>query len=183
MKTALSFVILMTICIASVACTKTPQTAQGGGSQTTSGSQKPVVADPARARQTLVEWLECEECTEGQLEAVVSYRQSVVPSLAATLREGPPPASIERLRLHLAATYRQLKDYERTHPESKVSMTEEQYLQTYIGNYVALYKVRAAIALGRIGGAQATEALRAALAAPENRDDVMTAVKEALAMR
>jgi len=134
----------------------------------------------AEVRHALVEWFECEECTEGQLDRVVKFGQLVVPSLGATLREGPPPASIEELRQHLLANYRNLAEYQSTHPDEpvKLPMGEAEYVKTYLDNYVALYQVRAATALGTIGGPAAREAL---LSARPVRSDVRSAVEQALA--
>lgn len=133
----------------------------------------------AEARRTIVTWLECEECTEGELEAVVKLGPVVVPSLVAILREGPSRASRESLRRHLISTYEKLKQYERTHPEAKVPMSEEEYVKTYMDNYMALYQIRAAKALAAVRGPAAKQALKEALRKPL-RDDVKAVVREAI---
>ena len=46
-----------------------------------------------QARRTIVNYLECEECRSGEAEAVVKLGQLAVPTLAATLLEGPPRLS------------------------------------------------------------------------------------------
>jgi hypothetical protein len=120
------------------------------------------------ASRDIVTWLECEECVAGELEAVVRLDQTAVPSLVASLREGPPSARREVQRRHLALTYRRLK----------LAMTEEQYVLRYVENYLALYRIRAAEALGAIGGPAATQALEDAAAEPF-RDDVKAAVRAA----
>ena len=132
----------------------------------------------AEARRTIVAWLECEECTDGELAAVKKLGSIAVPTLAATLREGPPPANLETLRRHLAKTYQKLKEYERTHPESKVS-DEATYVRQNVDAYVSLYKSRAATGLGAIGGSDAKRALQDAAAAPHD-DVVKSAINEAL---
>jgi len=126
--------------------------------------------EAAQARRTISAWFECEECEEGQLEAVVKLGPVVTPSLAATLRQGPSPAKLEELRRHLIANYRILKDYQKTHPETEVPMNQQEYVETYLGNYIALYRSRAAIALGRIGGDEAKNALDQAMKAPLRED-------------
>ena len=147
---------------------------------------QPQVSEPARqvspeeaanARRTIVEWFECEECESGELEAVVKLGQTAVPTLAATLRDGPSPAARETLRMHLVDSYEQLR--KQTGPESKVDMSEEQYVKTYMDNYEALYRVRAAQALSAIGGADAQRALESANDY-DLRDDVRAEVTEAL---
>lgn len=133
----------------------------------------------AAARRTIVAWLECEECTNSELDAVVKLGENAVASLSATLQQGPAPANREQLRRHLTVTYRDLKNYEITHPEAKVEMSETEYLNTYLENYVALYQSRAAEALGAIGTTAAKRALEEALQ-KSLRDDVKTAVSAAL---
>ena len=133
----------------------------------------------AEARRIIVAWLECEECESGELEAVVRLGKVAVPTLAATLRGGPSPASRERLRRHLVSTYGRLRKEGETHREMSVAQSEEAYVKTYMDNYVALYQVRSAQALAAIGGDEARSALEAAGQAPL-REDVAVAVKESL---
>ena len=133
----------------------------------------------AQNRHAIVNYMECDECDVGQLEAVVKLGALAVPTLAVSLREGPSPSQIEMLRRNLTKTYRELKAYEMTHPDAVVPGTEEQYVKTYLENYVALYQVRAATALGKIGGPEARRALQEASIAPV-RDDVRSVVKAAL---
>lgn len=130
-------------------------------------------------RQSLVTWFECEECEAGELEAVVEHGAAVVPSLVATLRAGSSPASRELLRRELDRRYTELKEYERTHPNAKVAGTREEFIEMYLSNFDAQYRVRAATALAAIGGDTAEAALREALdKAP--REDVRSVIADAL---
>src|SRR5512134_3649634 len=77
----------------------------------------PAMPPPERAaeiRSIIVAWLECDECSEGELAAVVKLGQAAVPSLAANLRDGPSPARREQLRRHLEESHARLKDRSRT---------------------------------------------------------------------
>lgn len=142
---------------------------------------KPTNVTPQQAvqiRHTIINYLECEEC-EDQFESVVKLRELAVPSLAVTLHEGPSQVKLELLRRGLITNYRKLKEYEQTHPEVKVPGTEEQYVKTYLNNYVASYQARAAMALGAIGGLEARRALEEASRMPL-RSDVQAAVKASL---
>src|SRR5262245_10566569 len=114
--------------------------------------------DPAEIRRTIARWLECEECSDGELNAVVSLAQKAVPTLAATLRSGPSLASRQQRQLHLEQTYDQLRAQGLATNYSKPA-----YVQAYLANYEALYRIRSAQALGAIGGAQAKQALQTAL--------------------
>jgi hypothetical protein len=143
-------------------------------------SRQDMIAERADAlRQALVTWFECEECTNRELEAVVAFGPPAVPSLAATLRQGPSPAMLEKARGHLQETYQQLKAYERTHPQNKVTQDEAGYVSVYLENFDALYRVRAAKALGAIGGPDAKQALAQAKDL-KLREDVARAAQAAL---
>jgi hypothetical protein len=133
----------------------------------------------ARAREVIVEWLECEE---GQLEAVVKLSQAAVPTLAATLREGPSPASRRLVESELERRYDELKAYAELHPNAPVASSRDEFVRMYLDNYEALYRVRSAVALGAIGGERAKSALEDSLDRAR-REDVRRAVRQALEMR
>ena len=130
-------------------------------------------------RQAVTGWLECEECEEGQLEVVLKQGELAVPSLGAALERGPSPASLERVRMHLEKSHRDLVEYARTHDEVKVALKEEEYVKAYLENYRALHASRAAEALGKIGGEAARKYLEAAAKRPL-RADVQAVVKKHL---
>lgn len=131
------------------------------------------------ARQALVEWYECEECEEGQLEAVAKYGEVLVPSLRASLLEGAAPASEELLRRELETRYEELSKYAETHPEAKVTSSKDEFVAMYIGNLHAQYKTRAAQALSQIGGAAATRALQEGLERAD-RPDVRATIEASI---
>ncbi len=170
MKDTILVIVILVLCLVAWGCPPKP---------TEPERPKLTPEEAAEARRTIVEWLECEECTDGELEAVVKLGEVAVPNLSAALREGPSQASVELLRRHLVKTYGDLKEYEKTHPEARVTSSEEEYVSTYMENYDALYRVRAATALGAIGGTEAKKALEGAMKEPF-RDDVETAVADAL---
>jgi hypothetical protein len=134
----------------------------------------------AEARRTIIQWLECEECTEGELDSVLALGRVAVPTLAATLIDGPAPARLEEQRQHLLALYRRQVEYARSHPRAAPTMSESQYMAVYAGNLLARYRTRSAIALERIGGPTAAEALQRALTLPL-RDDERAVVAAAAA--
>ena len=132
----------------------------------------------ADVRRTIVLWLECEECIDGELAAVAELGAAAIPTLSAVLREGPSPASRESARRKLGRSYQQLREYAISHPEVEVPMDEEEYITTFLGNYVALHRIRAAQALGAIGGPYGKDALERAPG--DLREDAMAAVGVAL---
>jgi hypothetical protein len=113
----------------------------------------------AQARRTIMRWLECEECTDGEVDSVVRLGAVAVPSLSAALLDGPSPVRLEEQKYYLRESYRQQREYGRSHPAAAPRMTEAEHLALYTRNLIGLYRVRSAIALERIGGADAAEAL------------------------
>ncbi|HEX7175579.1 MAG TPA: hypothetical protein VF240_10005 [Pyrinomonadaceae bacterium] len=169
MKSYVLLTTLLALCFAAPECRR-----HGAGTPS-----HPSPEQAAQARRAIVNYFECEECEAGEIEAVVKLGQVAVPTLAATLLEGPSQANLELLRRHLTASYRELREYERTHPKAKVPGSEEQFVKTYMDNYVVLYQTRAATALGAIGGPEARRALEEASRKPL-RGDVQAAVKASL---
>jgi hypothetical protein len=134
--------------------------------------------EATEARRTIVRWLECEECDGGELEAVVELGPAAIPTLAAVLRQGPSPAARESARLSLEASYAELEAHAAENPRDSVPVGRDEYVTMFLDNYEALYRIRAATALGAIGGPDAEAALRDA---PRGaRADVSQAVSAAL---
>ena len=133
------------------------------------------------ARKAIVVWLECEECNEGELQAVLKLGQLAVPTLANVLKEGPSPVKQEGYRYRLLDNYEAMQKFLKARPKpGPINISFEAYLALNMENYITLYKVRAATALGKIGGINARNALKEALAS-EQSDTVTKTAKEALA--
>ena len=132
----------------------------------------------SQLRQALVTWLECEECTEGELEALQKFGQAAVPALGHVLARGPSAASRERVRRHLETSYAGILVTAKKTDE-KVELSQEEYVKYYLGNYVGNYQVRSAQALATIGGEEARRHLGAAISSKTLRADVQSAVEAA----
>ena len=145
-------------------------------------TQAATTLSPAKSlevRKAVIAWVECEECTDGELDRLLKYGELAVPTLGAMLERGPSPANLERYRLHLENSYRQLAEYARTHPEAKLNPSPEAYVEQYLENYRALYAVRSAQALSKVGGEAARRYLEAA-GKRRMRADVSLAIQESL---
>jgi hypothetical protein len=138
----------------------------------------PTPEQAAAARRTIAAWLECEECTDGELAAVVALGPLATPTLAATLRDGPSPAARELERRELLARHAELVAYARSHPGARFETPPADFVAAQLANAVARYQVRSARALAELGGADAERALAEALARPL-REDVGPVVREA----
>jgi hypothetical protein len=159
----------------------------GGCDRRESGTLSPEQA--AEARRQIVLWLECEECTSGELDAVVKLGQAAVPSLAATLKDGPSNARKARMEQYLNETHERYDEYWKTHTEDwpnpndptvGAPATKDVFVQGFLRNYEARYRMRAARALGEIGGDEARKALEEAAQDQRLRYDERNAVTEAL---
>ncbi|HET7219507.1 MAG TPA: hypothetical protein VFJ02_15730, partial [Vicinamibacterales bacterium] len=121
---------------------------------------------PGGNATTIDAWLECVECNAGELQAVVKLGQSAIPRLAPSLLDGPPPPKLQSYERYLRKMYADMKAYEKTHPKSVVPYTEDEFVKRDMAKYTNLYRVRAARALGEIGGPEAAKLLDQALALP-----------------
>jgi hypothetical protein len=139
----------------------------------------PDAAQSDAARVAMVDWLECEECEEGQLENVLKYRAQLEPLLISTLHKGVAPANRELYKRELEKRYDELVAYSKTHPQGKPTSSKEEFVNLYLDNLTAQYQTRAAQALAAIGGDKSRQALQTALA-EQKREDVKAVINQAL---
>jgi hypothetical protein len=100
-------------------------------------------------------WLTCEECTELQLETVLALGDSATPALAEAALGGVPDSLLTVVRTALAQTHASLGG---VLPPAALP-PEPRYIERYAGNFEALYRKRAAIALALIATTAAQNAL------------------------
>jgi hypothetical protein len=131
------------------------------------------IAETEEAVRVLSAWFESEHGDPADLTPLVQLGEIVVPSLVATLEQGPSPARRERLRRTLDADYAKFAERV-SKPPSK-----EAFVAHYMGNVDAIYRARAARALAAIGGAQARTALQGVLSKPM-REDLRAAIERSL---
>jgi hypothetical protein len=135
---------------------------------------------PSQADIAVRTWLDCDECTNGELQAVVKLGAATVPILAGVLRSGPSKERLETHRQFLVRRYAAMREYQKTHPSAVVPQTESEFVQRYVDKYDSLQRMRSVRALEAIGGAAARTALQEALKSPL-RPDVLEVVKASLA--
>ncbi len=131
------------------------------------------------ARVAMVNWLECEECTENQLTTVLKHSDLLQPMLISTLYKGVAPASKELYKRELEKRYDELSVYSKKHPESKPTLPKQDFVNLYLGNLTAQYQTRSAQALSAIGSEQSRQVLQEALNIIK-RDDVKKVIQQAL---
>ena len=141
----------------------------------------PTPEQQVAARHVIAAWLQCEECVDGELDALVQLGAPLAePTLVATLLGGPSPAALAMREHDLRARHPDLVEFARTHSHVSVSMDRDQYVAAYLANFVALQRIRSAQGLAALRGAGAVQALRKAQGL-DLRQDVREAVDEALA--
>lgn len=125
-------------------------------------------------RDLISTFVECHDCIP-ESRLVVGLGEEAVPHFSQLLLNGPSAGRLERRRAALEEAWAQA--------EGSGSPIEgqdrESFIQGFLANFVAQYRVRSAWALGRLGGGEATAALCEA-AALDFRDDVLLAVTTAL---
>lgn len=131
------------------------------------------VAQREAAARALSTWLESEHGDPTELTPLVQLGEAVVPSLIAALERGPSPARRERLRRTLHEDYAGFARRVGKPPSKEV------FVAHYMGNFDAVYRARAARALGAIGGSHARAALARQLSKPM-RPDLRAAIERSL---
>lgn len=122
----------------------------------------------AEERSIVRRWLLCEECREGELDAVVALRDRATGALGEALR-GPPASGRQNIRDQARAMFDRIP--------GGLASNQQQYVDRFLANYVASYQSRSAVALGLIGTPAARAILLEALRSDTtSRDDVLTAL-------
>jgi len=125
----------------------------------------------AAAQSALIAWFECVECSNGELEAVLKFGKLVESALISTLQTGPSPAK----RAEIEQT---LREQHRSSPSQTISA--DRYVKLFSEDIDAGYRVRAAMALGRLRTQGALDALRTEANNGVQREDVREAARQAL---
>jgi len=143
--------------------------------QTQSSPEERILA----IHRIILSWLHCEECTSAQLMAVVQLGPKAVPYLTSALQDGPTLIEQVSLRRFLQRRYAELQKYVSSHTDASLPMTEKEYISFHTSQLTTQYQVRAATALGAIGGPSAIQALKLS-ANQELSREVLDVVKHAL---
>lgn len=130
----------------------------------------------------VLNWLECEECIDGELKAVIQLQNIAVLPLSLSLKEGPSNSSREIYRRELMISYMRMENYPGSKSKKQLAMTRDEYIAYHLRNYARLYQIRALKALSMLGGKAATAALEDALQA-SLPSEIEIGVREALTRR
>ncbi len=133
------------------------------------------VNDEQRAQ--IQAWLECDDCLSGELDSVVKMGSRAIPTLAAYLSDGPPSDRLQALRKYLETVHRQLSLLSTDSAGSPYLPTRRAFVSEYMAKYTEMYQIRAATAIGEIGGKKARRTLEAILVKPRMPAEVMLRVR------
>jgi hypothetical protein len=157
------FSLLAIVCVALPACAAMSQ-------DKLPAEQKVTPEQAAAAREALIAWYECIECSDGELDKVVKYGALTEGALIWTLENGIAPARRPEIERQLRQAY----------AIGKASMTLEEYVKYYMNNADVTYRSRAATALARLNTPRAKESLESAVNSKEQRPEVRQAIESAL---
>ena len=117
-------------------------------------------------RRMIDSWLTCIECVGGELDSVLAIGMrkptAAVDTLSRDLLVGPVGQRLSNAKQQYGAYYQLLADQAAASGGS-LPVTLSAYVAHYAASLSSGYRSRAAIALGRIGGEPARNALEAAL--------------------
>jgi hypothetical protein len=122
-------------------------------------------------KETIYQWLVCDECNTGELDSVDSLGNDAVGELSKTLY-GPSQAELRNMRAQYSVNYARVVQQAGA---LAVAATEADYVAHYLGLLIAMYQSRSARALARIDTDKANDVLRDAL---EHSDDFGPGVLE-----
>lgn len=153
----------VSVCL--LACQPAPR--DEASSRRTPDSASASVPQADTGRQQRLAWLQCVECSGGELDRVVALGRSsdssaTVETLGQDLRGGPSPAYRANIRQQFDSAYTE-DSLDAVEDGDQPVLTRAQYVQPLLDNFVNTYRVRAARALARIGGPAAKVALDSAL--------------------
>lgn len=133
---------------------------------TQGGCNGPSVLPVGSGRERIDAWLLCQDCTDGELDSLTALgnlHPAVVESLSTDLLAGPSATRRSNIEQQVHLSFDADTAYE--HSEGAAStISSADYVALYTGNYVAVYRARAAVALAAIGGPRAGTALDSAIA-------------------
>lgn len=109
------------------------------------------------------DWLQCDECSDGELEAVVAVGKHAVGPLAIALRDGPSARQIQNVRARAQSDFEAARRFREGHagaPDVAGSVLDaDSFLTRYVAAYVDLFRERGLIGLSAIGTPAARDSI------------------------
>lgn len=121
----------------------------------------------ADARQALLSWLECIECSNRELTTVVLMGELVEPSLEVVVDTGPSNVRMEARRRTLLRLHARLVEYRKQQGRNGTSISESEFVGKYLERYRRQYQERARVALAALRRDSDPDSLDSVLAQPD----------------
>jgi len=129
--------------------------------------------EPQVVAGSVLRWMQCQECIDGERAAVVAMGDSAVPDLRRLLIDGPPADFVDRVRAEARTPLQR---------PTGVQVPPQTFVERVVEDFRSSYRVRASSALGLIGGPAAIAALCAGRAQSFGRREVRAAIDSALVL-
>jgi hypothetical protein len=110
-------------------------------------------------------YLNCEDCLDGELEAVLEVGDRASPILLEFLASGPSPETLRSTEKGLNETYAQMAEYAKIQEDRTLQprQSQDEFVRTFLDNLNAQYQTRSVRAIVLIGDEVAIEKTRSIL--------------------
>lgn len=110
-------------------------------------------------------YLNCEDCLDGELEAVLELGDKASPILLEFLASGPSPETLRSTEKGLNETYAQMAEYAKIQEDRTLRprQSQDEFVRTFLDNLIAQYQTRTVRAIVLIGDEVAIEKTRVLL--------------------
>ena len=130
-------------------------------------------------------YLNCEDCLDGEFEAVLELGEKASPILLEFLASGPSPETLRSTETGLNETYAQMAEYAKIQEDRTLRprQSQDEFVRTFLDNLNAQYQSRSVRAIVLIGDEAAIEKTRVLLEeqlARTERDDLRSMLLLAL---
>lgn len=125
-------------------------------------SPAPPVALRVTEARALPGWMDCAECTDGELDSVLAHRAELQDALIAILRAGVPPDRRSAEALRLGARHERLARFRSSQPGALATADSAGFIAFYLERLDRRYRLRAGRALAALATPAAIHALAGA---------------------
>ena len=110
-------------------------------------------------------YLNCEDCLDGELEAVLELGDKASPILLEFLASGPSSETLRSTEKGLNETYAQMAEYAKIQEDRTLRprQSQDEFVRTFLDNLIAQYQTRTVRAIVLIGDEVAIEKTRGIL--------------------
>ena len=110
-------------------------------------------------------YLNCEDCLDGELDAVLELGDRANPILIDNLVSGPSPETLQSVERGLRESYNQMAEYAKIQEDRTLRprQSQDEFVRTFLDNLAAQYQTRSVNAIALIGDEATIEKARSLL--------------------